>query len=452
MKLSAHQELTNKVLDPVGELMKRQILDRSTSDTLPQMLSRSTMTAYSGFDPTADSLHVGNLVALFSLIHFCRAGHNVLALVGGATGCIGDPSGKSQERPSLLLDQVMSNSEKLSSQISCINERILQHSGRAPVQMGRFEIVNNYDWFKDRLFLDVLRDVGKYMKVSDMVSRDSVKSRISSSSGLSFTEFTYQLLQAYDFLHLAQNRDCRIQVGGSDQWGNIISGIELISRKAPQLQVYGVTTQLLTTRSGEKFGKSAGNAIWLDDRKTSHFDFFQLFMRQDDEEVERLLKYLTFIDVETEIREIMNEHRKDMSKRLAQRELAKRMTLMIHGSQGVANAEVATKVLFGQDLSAVRADDIISAFQNDPRLIDFPASLKAKGHDLKLLEFIVECGICQSKGQVKKLIGNGGLYLNGKRVSDMGQSVNIDCDSIDGKLIIIRTGKANYHLINILQT
>eukprot|EP00158_Paraphelidium_tribonemae_P003761 Partr_v1_DN26352_c0_g1_i1_m43352 putative tyrosyl-tRNA synthetase len=346
----------------------------------------------------------------------------------------------------MSIQQVDSNAIAIQSQLETISRRIMDSYPSSPRSDGSFAVLNNKDWFGPLPFLSVLRDAGKFMRLGDMLSRDSVKSRLASSSGISFTEFSYQLLQAYDFFHLRSTRDCRLQIGGGDQWGNIISGIDLISRKSSSTgsskDAFGLTVPLLTTQSGEKFGKSAGNAVWLSSRKTSFFDFYQFFVRTADGDVDKLLRFLTFLSP-LDINTVVREHRLNPDLRVAQKVLSAEVTKLVHGEQGLRYASIATDVLFGGDISRMNVDDVLFAFDNDPRLRD--CSLGSDGM-APLSQLLVDTGICTSKGEVKKLVSNGGLYVSNKRILDPAVSITAG-DFEKGRLLVVRKGKSNYYLL-----
>ncbi|KAJ3192675.1 tyrosyl-tRNA synthetase [Irineochytrium annulatum] len=368
----------------------------SPPDELTALLARSKTMVYAGFDPTAPSLHVGNLLTLISLLHFRLQGHDAICLLGGATGRIGDPSGRSSERTALAGEVVDANVKSIRAQV----ERVMANASayarrkgfgvgaRGCAVEGAVTVLDNREWFDGIGMLEFLETFGKYARVSVMLAKDSVKSRLDSPEGISFTEFTYQLLQAYDFYHLNRTRGCTIQLGGSDQWGNIAAGIELVHKKwavlkteegvSPQERsgedVYGVTMPLVTTAQGEKFGKSAGNAVWLDEGLVSHFDFYQFFRRTPDTEVERYLMYFTLLPLD-EIHAIMGRLKAEPKKHIPQRALAFEVTELVHGAEAAKNARVMSEVLFDSKAGQIpNVDDVIQAFEGDARLVTMPRS------------------------------------------------------------------------------
>ncbi|KAH9196111.1 hypothetical protein AeNC1_001926 [Aphanomyces euteiches] len=384
---------------------------------------------YCGFDPTASSLHVGNLVTVMALRHFQLAGVKPIILVGGATGMIGDPSMRSDERVMLSAEAVEANSRHLVDSLSKVLDFDCPKVGAV--------VANNIDWHGGMSVIDWMRECGRYARVNSMVARDSVKRRLESDHGLSFLEFSYQLFQAYDFLHLYREHNCLVQVGGSDQWGNIVAGIDLV-RKAEGQEVYGVTLPLLTTASGEKYGKSAGNAVWLDANKTSVFDFYQYFIRTEDVDVGNLLKTFTFLDV-NEIQDILADHAKQPEQRRAQQILAEHATKMIHGEKALEEAQAAARVLFGGGLSVA---DILA--------IDAPNSTLSLAQlvDQKVIDLVTQVGASPTKAEARRLIKAGGLYINNVRVQSE-TAVITAADVIDGRAMLLRTGKRNYHVIRV---
>ncbi|KAI8905153.1 tyrosine-tRNA ligase [Gorgonomyces haynaldii] len=393
---------------------------------------------YCGFDPTAPSLHVGNLATLTSLLQFQLQDHHVCLLVGGATGQIGDPSGKSKERVQLDDTHVRDNSDKITNQLQTVFKRMHEYTFKKtgkhlpPVQM-----VNNRDWFQQMSVLDFIGDVGRRVRLSHMLARDSVKSRLASPEGISFTEFTYQLLQAYDFYHLYKHHSCTIQIGGSDQWGNITAGMDLIKKYDPLAKPGCVVIPLITTPSGHKFGKSEGNAVWLDPNMVSPFDLYQFFCKTEDVAVENYLHHFTLLSSQ-EIQEIMAKHTQDPKQHLAQRLLALEVTELVHGEKMAQQARVKTEILFDQKLE-LDADTIIEAFEDDKRLIHMQTK------DLDIVDLFTGSGLVQSKSQVRKLMQSGGLYINHERVQDNRKI--LASDVYQDRLIVLRTGKGNYKLI-----
>lgn len=415
-------------------LKERSLLDDVTSLDVYKLVE-SPVSVYAGFDPTSESLQVGNFVAIMALAHFLRAGHNVIALIGGATGMIGDPSGKTSERALLDRDVIIRNEQGVRENL----ERTLSSCGG----IGSHHIVNNRDWLDRMTFIDFLRDVGKHFRMGTMLGKESVKARLNSESGMSFTEFSYQLLQGYDFMHLCDVENCIIQIGGSDQWGNIVAGIDLI-RKVKNREVYGVTMPLVCDSSGQKFGKSEGNAVYLDKSKTSYYDFYQFFVRTEDADVVRFLKMFTFLSME-EISKIEKQVVDEPEKRLAQKKLAEEVTLMVHGQEGLTVAQRASSVMFGDSMEGLCAEDLIAVFA-DVSSVELPND-SVEG--TAVVDLAVLCGICRSKGEARRLVENRGLYLNNLRVESIDARVE-SSDIIDKRLVVLRSGKKNYQLVRIV--
>ncbi|EIM82995.1 uncharacterized protein STEHIDRAFT_102490 [Stereum hirsutum FP-91666 SS1] len=438
------------------ELDGRGFISQVTRSTELQLsLQKDKQVIYSGIDPTGLSLHVGHLVPMMCLLHFHLRGHRIIPLIGGATALIGDPSGRSTERPLLSRLDLQRNIDKLRASVERFFSRAALYAETKSTDqrsLSEINVMNNIEWFEGLGLLQFLRTAGIYARVNSMIARDSVQARLNSQQGISFAEFSYQLLQAYDFLTLNQKMGCTIQVGGSDQWGNIISGIELINRTMSGLaendtsgpeKGFGITTPLLTTSSGEKFGKSAGNAVWLDESMTSVFDFYQFFVRTADEDVLRYLKLFTLLPL-SEIEAIMEKHNRAPELRHAQKVLADEVTELVHTGDGVTHAQAATKIFFNTDLSDVNASNVISALSSDPRLRLVQAS---DIFAIPLHKVTASVGLAASNGAAKKLISMGGLYINGKPANAEQQLA--PADLIDGRLIVLRAGKANHVVLAI---
>ncbi|KAG1870147.1 hypothetical protein DFJ58DRAFT_764890 [Suillus subalutaceus] len=425
--------------DLLSELNARQLVaDVTRPDDFAKHLQK-TRTIYAGVDPTAKSLHAGHLIPLLCLFHFHIRGHNTLALIGGATGLVGDPSGRMIERSLSEKAQIESNTVKLTDSIQQFFSRATEYAlDKAPslTTFTQLQVVNNLDWLKELNLLDFLRG-------------DSVKLRMSAHNGITFTEFTYQLLQGYDFHELFRTRGCTIQVGGSDQWGNILSGIDLINKVEGNTGhdegCFALTTPLLTTSQGEKFGKSAGNAIWLDEKLTSYLDFYQFFLRTTDADVERYLKMFTLLPVE-EIDAVVREHEIQPERRLAQTLLAKEVTLMIHQKEGLEAARVATNVLFGTDYSTLHAKDIVKSLADDPRLV---LCTEDELLGITLPNIAAKFGLTSSKSAARQLAIGNGLYLNNVPQPDVHFKLERS-HLIDGQVAILRAGK-DKHLILALR-
>ncbi|KAF8200785.1 tyrosine-tRNA ligase [Pholiota molesta] len=424
------------------------IQDVTRRDALESALRSRKQTIYAGVDPTAKSLHIGHLVPLLTLLHFQLHGHNVIPIIGGATGRVGDPSGRLVERQLADIQQVESNVSNLTASIQHFFRRALLYAGtRLELEQSVYRdptVVNNLDWHEPFSLLHFLQKVGVHVRVNTMLNRESVSARLNAQQGLSFTEFTYQLLQAYDFYHLHKHFGCTIQVGGSDQWGNIVAGLELIGKlNAPTSsdesslgEAFGITTPLLTTSTGEKFGKSAGNAVWLDSTLTSVFDFYQYFLKVTDADVGKYLKLFTLIPPK-EIHELVAAHEEQPEKRLAQLRLAAEVTEMVHLKHGVVQAVTKTKLLFGSDYADLKAEDIIFAFENDPRLAKVTMQDMM---DIPVGKLSAKYGLVSSNSASRTLIGSRGLYLNNRPVQDTQQKIT-QADLLDAKIAILRAGK-----------
>jgi tyrosyl-tRNA synthetase len=412
-------------------LQERGLFEDATSPDVFKLVE-SPAAVYAGFDPTSPSLQVGNFVTIMGLAHFQRCGHKVVALVGGATGLIGDPSGKTAERKLLSVEAVQQNLAGIRENLS----RFLDFEDRrAPAK-----IVNNNDWMAKFTFVDFLREVGKYFRMGAMLGKESVRARLDSEGGMSYAEFSYQLIQAYDFLSLADAEGCRIQIGGSDQWGNITAGVDLI-RKLRGLEAYGITFPLICDSTGQKFGKSEGNAVYLDPQRTSYYDFYQFFVRTGDADVIRFLKIFTFLPV-AEIEELGRQTAQQPEARLAQKKLAEEMTRTVHGAQGLRIALRASEVLFGGSMEGLRADELLGIFASVPSSA-IPAD-KLRG--APVVDVAVSAGLSKSKGEARRLIADGGLYVNNVRVADTAARIESGA-LIDGRILVLRSGKKTFHLV-----
>ena len=420
-----------KILDT---FKARHLFEDMTSPGLAKALDKP-LTVYAGFDPTSDSLQAGNFVTIMALAHFQRAGHKVIALVGGATGLIGDPSGKSKERNLLSAEQVEHN-------LVGIRENLSRFLDFNPDSANPAILVNNYDWFKSFTFIDLLRDVGRYFRMGVMLSKDSVKKRMESDDGMSFTEFCYQIMQGYDFYHLHRTFGCTLQIGGSDQWGNITAGTELVRRICGE-EVFGMTFPLVCDSTGKKFGKSEGNAIFLDARKTSYYEFYQFFLRTLDADVIRYLKIFTFLPM-GRIAELEQAVAAAPEKREAQQVLAEEVTRTVHGENGLAVAQKATGVLFGGAIEGLAAAELEAIFVNVPS-----ATLPAD-HVLgkPAFEVIAAAGMVASKGEARRLVQQGGLYINNARVTGIERVFDAS-DLCEGRLTVLRSGKKSFFLLKV---
>ncbi|GLB37447.1 putative tyrosyl-tRNA synthetase [Lyophyllum shimeji] len=419
-------------------------------EALQAALKSKPQVVYAGVDPTAGSLHIGHLVPLMCLLHFQLRGHKVIPLIGGATGRVGDPSGRKTERQPADTNQVANNVASLTKSIQTFFQRAFVYADARTSNNEELSVLpsvtSNLDWHQGISLLDFLQTVGIHARVNTMLNRESVRARLTSQRGLSFTEFTYQLLQAYDFYHLHKHIGCSIQVGGSDQWGNILAGIELIGRlenpSAPEQsselepKAFGLTTPLLTTASGEKFGKSAGNAVWLDENLTSVFDFYQYFVKVDDADVERLLKLFTLLS-RSEIVTIMEAHSAQPESRIAQRRLAAEVTEMVHTHKGVARAQTLTNLLFESKYDGLTANQITSAFEQDPRLVMVD---EEELLDSPIMKLAAKYRLVSSASASRNLVQARGLYVNNRTVPGPLYKVTKP-ELIDGRVAILRAGK-----------
>lgn len=406
-----------------------------------ELLEKEMVTAYVGIDPTADSLHIGHLVSVMILKHFQRCGHKPLALIGGATGMIGDPSGKSAERNLLDEETLRHNQDCIKKQLS----KFLDFESDAP---NKAELVNNYDWMKDFTFLDFARTVGKHITVNYMMAKDSVQKRLNGEArdGLSFTEFTYQLLQGYDFLHLYETKNCKLQMGGSDQWGNITTGAELI-RRTNGGEVFALTCPLITKADGGKFGKTESGNIWLDSRYTSPYKFYQFWLNVSDSDAERYIKIFTMLSKE-EIDALVAEQQAAPHLRPLQKRLAKEVTIMVHSEADYNAAVEASGILFGnatsEALKKLDEDTLLSVFEGVPQFEVSKAEIEAgvKAVDL----FTEKAAVFPSKGEMRKLVQGGGVSLNKEKLAAPDQEITA-ADLLDGKYLLVQRGKKNYYLL-----
>lgn len=417
----------------LDDLEQRGLIQQTTDDEgLRKHLEENTVTLYCGFDPTADSLHIGHLLPILMLKRFQKAGHRPIALVGGGTGMIGDPSGRSTERSFNTEDVVKGYAEQIQEQIAELLE----------VNQGENSVVprNNYEWLSKISIIEFLRDYGKHFSINYMLAKDSVESRL--ENGISFTEFSYMILQSADFLNLYEKENCTLQIGGSDQWGNITAGLELIRRtkssEDEEVKAYGITVPLITKSDGTKFGKTAGGAIWLDPKKTTPYEFYQFWINTDDRDVIKFIKYFTFLSVE-EIADLEKQLQEAPEKRIPHKRLAEEMTKMVHGAEALEQAERITEALFSGNISTLNAVEIEQGFKDVP-------SYTAKERNVGLVDLLVEAGISSSKRQAREDVKNGAVYINGERKDDINYSLS-DEDRIENRFTIIRRGKKRYFLI-----
>jgi tyrosyl-tRNA synthetase len=419
----------------VEELRWRGMLHDIMPET-EELLNKQMVTGYIGFDPTADSLGVGNLVQVMTLLHFQRAGHKPMALVGGATGMVGDPSGKSAERN--LLDEATLQ-HNLAGQRAQL-ERFLNFDCGA----NSATIVNNYDWFKNFSFLEFIRDVGKHLTVNYMMSKDSVKNRL--ENGMSFTEFSYQLVQGYDFYYLWKNNGVQLQMGGSDQWGNIVTGSELIRRKDAG-SAYALTTQLIKKADGTKFGKTESGNVWLDASKTSSYQFYQFWLNASDDDAEKFIKIFTLLN-RVEIEAIVAEHATAPHLRHLQKTLANDITTRVHGEAALAGAIEASEVLFKGDEQSLRnlaITDFVGVFEGVPQHAFETSKLTT---DINIIDFLVDTQLFPSKGEARKMVQAGGVLINKTKIDDVEMNITTE-HLIHNKYIVVQKGKKNYYLITV---
>ena len=421
----------------IAELRWRGMIQDIMPGTEEQLQKEMTC-AYIGFDPTADSLHIGSLVPILLLVHLQKAGHKPIALVGGATGMVGDPSGKSEER-NLLSEEVLRHNQE------GVKKQLMQYLDFDPAKPNRAEMVNNYDWFRELSFLAFIRDVGKHITVNYMMSKDSVKKRLGSDTGMSFTEFTYQLVQGYDFYWLYQHKNAKLQMGGSDQWGNIVTGTELIRRKAAG-EAFAFTCPLITKADGGKFGKTEKGNIWLDADKTTPYQFYQFWLNAADTDAEKWIKIFTFLSRE-EVESLLERHAKNAAARELQKTLAKEVTCFVHGETEYLKAVETTEKLFANQTAPAESlsPDDLENMEGVTR-IDFAAAKINPGIDI--VSFLAETGIFNSKGDARKMLQSGGVSINRNKID----AVSFVIDTallLHQQYLLVQKGKKNYYLVTI---
>lgn len=421
------------MLNIIDELEWRDAINQQTdAEGLRELTNTKAISLYCGVDPTGDSMHIGHLIPFMMLKRFQLAGHRPVILIGGATGTIGDPSGRQSERSLQTMEQVQENVAALTAQM----KRLFVTDGDNQVRM-----VNNYDWTKNINVIEFLRDYGKNFSINTMLAKDVVSSRL--DSGISFTEFAYQILQSIDYLHLYQHEDVQLQIGGSDQWGNITSGLDLIRKKeGSEAKVFGLTIPLMLKSDGTKFGKTAGGAVWLDPKKTTPYEFYQFWANTDDRDVVKYLKYFTFLS-KTEIEALAEKVQTEPHKREAQKALAEEMTRFVHGEELLEQAKRITAALFSGDIRSLTAEEIEEGFKEMPT---YTAAAESKN----IVEWLVDLGIEPSKRQAREDITKGAISINGERVSELEVEITAD-HAIGGRFIIIRKGKKNYSLVKLTQ-
>ena len=423
----------------IEELKWRGMLQDIMPGTEVQLKKEAT-TAYIGFDPTAESLHIGSLVPILLLYHLQQAGHKPIALVGGATGMVGDPSGKSEERNLL-------NEETLQKNIAGVKSQLEKYLDFNPERENAAEIVNNYDWFKGLGFIDFLRDVGKHITVNYMMSKDSVKKRIEGETGISYTEFAYQLMQGYDFYWLYTHKNCKLQMGGSDQWGNITTGTELIRRKAGG-EGFAFTCPLITKADGGKFGKTEKGNVWLDPEKTTPFQFYQFWLNAADTDAEKWIKIFTLLP-KAEIESLLAEHAVDPGARILQKKLASAITSFVHGDEECISAQQTTEQLFGKkeeiNLHELSENDLLNAMEGVPVHSIHSSSIQA---GIDIVSFLFDTGIFPSKGEARKMIQGGGISINREKIADQAFLIGSTA-LLANKYIAVQKGKKNHYLVKM---
>lgn len=406
-------------------------------DGVQQVLANEKVTVYNGFDVTADSLHVGHIVPLIALARLQRFGHHPIALAGGGTTMIGDPSGKKSERALLPVETIRAYAEAIKGQLA--------HFLDFESKTNPAKVLNNADWLTSLNMIEFMRDIGKNFTVNYMLAKDSVRTRLEREEGLSFTEFTYMLLQSYDFLYLYDHYGCRLQTGGSDQWGNITAGVELV-RRMRGAQVYGMVYPLITKADGTKFGKTEGGSVWLDPNRTSPYRFYQFWLNTEDKDVVNYLKYFTFLDHQT-IDDLAAAVVERPEGREAQRKLASVMTQTVHGETALARAEQASQALFGGDISGLSAAEISDIFSDVPSC-ELPKT-QLEGAGLPVADLLVTAGVAKSKGEARRSLQEGGIYINNHRVSGENPAAGLG-DMLEGQFIVLRKGKKNYTLVKVI--
>lgn len=421
----------------IAELQWREMIQDIMPGTEEQ-LNKEVTTGYIGFDPTADSLHIGNLVPIILLIHLQRCGHKPIALVGGATGMVGDPSGKSEER-NLLSEDILQHN------LACVKKQLEKFLDFDPAKPNAAEMANNYDWFKNFSFLDFIRDAGKHITVNYMMSKDSVKKRLEGDNGMSFTEFTYQLVQGYDFYWLHKNKNCKLQMGGSDQWGNIVTGTELIRKKSGG-EGFAFTCPLITKADGGKFGKSEKGNVWLDANKTSPYQFYQFWLNAADADAEKFIKIFTFLP-QGEINELIAAHKGNEHQRLLQKKLAEEVTCFVHSRDDYAFAVKASDILFNNDtaeiLQQLNEQQLLQVLDGVPT-VEISKSILDAGIDV--VSFLADTNIFPSKGEARKMLQGGGVSINKIKVDSVEHVVNTN-QLLNNKFLLVQKGKRNYFLV-----
>ncbi|MBI1804398.1 MAG: tyrosine--tRNA ligase [Ignavibacteriae bacterium] len=408
----------------------------SHTQGVEEHLAKHSVAGYVGFDPTASSLHVGSLLPIMGLVHLQRGGHIPIAIAGGGTGMIGDPSGKVQERKLLSKEDIEANLEGIKKQLA----QFLDFNAKT----NPAKLVNNADWLTKLSMMEFLRDVGKHFSVNEMLARDSVKNRIEQEQGMSFTEFSYSLLQAFDFLELYDRHKCTLQMGGSDQWGNIVAGVDLI-RRLRSVEAHGIVFHLITTSTGIKFGKTESGTIWLDANRTSPYKFYQYWFNTDDRDVSKYLRFFTLLPKE-KIDELENSLKTSPEKREAQKVLAQEVTRTVHGESALAQTMKASQIFFGGEITGVSESELLDIFSDVPSNQISKDQLRSDG--LPLVDLVIHAGVAKSKGEARRAIEGGGIYINNIRCGDVARKVTMN-DTIHGKFLVLRKGGRNYFLVRV---
>ncbi|MGE9312036.1 tyrosine--tRNA ligase [Niabella sp. CJ426] len=426
-------------MDLIKELKWRGMVQDMIPGT-DEQLKKEITTGYIGFDPTATSLHIGSLVPILLLVHMQKAGHRPIALVGGATGMIGDPSGKSEERN--LLNEV-----QLAENVAGIKAQLEKYLDFDPSKPNAALMVNNYDWFKTISFIDFLRDAGKHITVNYMMAKDSVKKRFEGEVGISYTEFAYQLMQGYDFYHLFKENNCKLQMGGSDQWGNITTGTEFVRRKA-QGDAFAFTCPLIKKADGTKFGKTESGNIWLDPERTTPYQFYQFWLNASDADAEHWIKIFTFLDEPT-VNQLIEEHKQDAAKRILQKSLAREVTTFVHGAAAYEQAIATTEKLFA-DQNKPAEEMSIEDLEGMAGVVKSTIKKEAIENGIDIVSFLADAKITASKGEARKLVLGGGVQLNRRKVEDALLSVGND-NLLHNKYLLLQKGKKNYYLVEVIE-
>jgi tyrosyl-tRNA synthetase len=437
------------------ELDWRGFIQHWADAGLDEELEKRSMRLYCGFDPSAASLHVGNLLPMMGLAFFRRHGHKPMALVGGATGLIGDPSGKSEERTLQSEEDIKRNLSGISSQLQSVLDRALamhpEMLGSESTSSDKVPLLNNADWFKEKTYIGFLRDVGKFFSVNSMLSKESVRARLEErEQGISYTEFSYMLIQAYDFLHLREEYDCELQVGGSDQWGNISAGMSLIRKKRDPEEdgnrAHGLTFPLITDSSGNKLGKTESGAVWLDPERTSPYEFYQYWVQRDDADVPKLLRLFTFLP-KAEVDELVATIEEGQNRGEVQEKLAWEVTALVHGADEADKAVKASKMLFGEKIEGLSDRELASIFADVPSTEI--SSERFEGEGIGILDLFTETELQKSNGAARRLIKQGGAYLNNEKLERWDKEVTLD-DLASESMLVLRSGKKNYHVVKVV--